>query len=441
MKKQSIIFLLLISCLKFQAQEAIYRSLATQSYMNALLSTDTAAVNHRSAIERWTHEYGFSGQPDTVIIPVVFHLVATSGADMPTTEDLAAQLDALNRDFFEPRPLENPNPAELAEGFDELVAFPNIRFCLPTTDPTGAATDGIVQVFSTNQHWGISDSIKHTELGGSTAWNPVRYLNIWVSPLAGSQSGFAQMPGCAAATDGIVIDPHYFARSENYLSTVAGADTVWLPFMKEGRTLSHLVGNYLNLYDLWNDQSFCGDDYVEDTPIHNAPNFGKPGYKHVSTCEDNPVEMTMNIMDNTDDSERWMFTHGQVMRMHATLALGGPREGLRTSETVCTFSPSVGNITDRQANENGSDLSTLNIQVQPNPAKSGFSVFVLSNCEGQMTLEVFNSSGSRSYFDNHLVAKGETSIYIDSKNWSPGLYSVRVRCGKEEALQKVVIER
>jgi hypothetical protein len=58
------------------------------------------------------------------------------------------------------------------------------------------------------------------------------------------------------------------------------------------RTLTHLMGNYLNLYDLWNESQPCADDYVDDTPIHNAPNGRFWQYRHVSTCDGSPVEMT-----------------------------------------------------------------------------------------------------------------------------------------------------
>ena len=53
------------------------------------------------------------------------------------------------------------------------------------------------------------------------------------------------------------------------------------------------------------------------------PNYGTPGFPHIS-CENGPNgDMFMNYMDYVDDAAMFMFTPGQVTRMNATLA--GPR--------------------------------------------------------------------------------------------------------------------
>ncbi len=71
----------------------------------------------------------------------------------------------------------------------------------------------------------------------------------------------------------------------------------------------------------------CGDtDLVDDTPNQFDKNFGRPEFPHVS-CHNGPHgDMFINYMDYVDDDAMFMFTHGQVMRMQATLA--GPRSGL-----------------------------------------------------------------------------------------------------------------
>jgi hypothetical protein len=126
------------------------------------------------------------------------------------------------------------------------------------------------------------------------------------------------MPGGPSATDGIVLDYRF----------LGSLGTVKAPY-DQGKTLTHLVGNYLGLNDLWGN-GHCADDLVDDTPPHNAPNFGCPGYRHISTCDDNPVEMTMNFMDNTDDACMYMFTAGQVRRMRAALGESGPGQVFAT---------------------------------------------------------------------------------------------------------------
>ena len=50
-----------------------------------------------------------------------------------------------------------------------------------------------------------------------------------------------------------------------------------------------------------------------------GPNFGKPAFPHV-TCGNGPDgDLFVNYMDYSDDSAMFMFTAGQVERMHACL--------------------------------------------------------------------------------------------------------------------------
>ena len=59
-----------------------------------------------------------------------------------------------------------------------------------------------------------------------------------------------------------------------------------------------------------------------------GPNFGCPSFPDVS-CSNGPNgDMFMNYMDYVDDVAMFMFTQGQVSRMHATLE--GPRNSLVT---------------------------------------------------------------------------------------------------------------
>jgi hypothetical protein len=77
----------------------------------------------------------------------------------------------------------------------------------------------------------------------------------------------------------------------------------------------------MNLRHIWGDAT-CGSDLVSDTPTHNAANYGVPAYPHYSTCSGNPVEMTMNYMDYTDDRGMFMFSNGQKSRMGAIFLVG-----------------------------------------------------------------------------------------------------------------------
>ena len=90
-----------------------------------------------------------------------------------------------------------------------------------------------------------------------------------------------------------------------------------LPPYHKGRTCTHEVGHWLNLIHIWGDMT-CGDDFVNDTPEQESPNYGCPA--HPSPSCSNNGDMFQNYMDYTNDACMNMFTIGQKTRMQATLA-------------------------------------------------------------------------------------------------------------------------
>lgn len=163
--------------------------------------------------------------------------------------------------------------------------------------------------------------MKFTAQGGLDAWPRDQYLNLWVCDLSGGLLGYAQFPGGAAATDGVVCDYQYFG-------TIGSS----APFNK-GRTATHEVGHWLNLYHIWGDDGTActGSDLVADTPNQADENYGCPVFPAVS-CSNGPNgDMFMNYMDYTDDACMNMFTAGQKAREQALFATGGARVALLSS--------------------------------------------------------------------------------------------------------------
>ena len=100
--------------------------------------------------------------------------------------------------------------------------------------------------------------------------------------------------------------------------------TAAAPFDR-GRTATHEIGHWLNLYHIWGDDGTgCnGSDEVDDTPNCAGPNTGFLTFPSIS-CDNGPDgDMFMNYMDYTDDACMCMFTAEQVARIQATL--DGPR--------------------------------------------------------------------------------------------------------------------
>jgi hypothetical protein len=60
--------------------------------------------------------------------------------------------------------------------------------------------------------WGTRDAMKKTKQGGLDPTSPTTKLNMWLVPLV-VNLGYAQFPGGASSTDGVVVDSKYFGLS------------------------------------------------------------------------------------------------------------------------------------------------------------------------------------------------------------------------------------
>ena len=196
----------------------------------------------------------------------------------------------------------------------EAVGDARIVFKLADRDPNGAVTNGITRTSTSIIAFGDDDAVKSAASGGADAWPADRYLNIWVCHLQ-DLLGYAQFPGGPMHTDGVVIDYRAFGTG----------GTAEAPF-NLGRTATHEVGHWLNLFHIWGDDGMgcAGTDQIDDTPNQAGPNTGSPGFPRV-TCDNGPDgDMFVNFMDYVDDRCMVMFTIGQVERMHATLDAARP---------------------------------------------------------------------------------------------------------------------
>lgn len=240
----------------------------------------------------------------TIEIPVVVNVLYSSAAQNISAAQIQSQIDVLNADYKALNADYNNTPS-LFQGVRSGSI--GVSFVL----------DQVIRKSTTKASWKTDDSMKKSKRGGIDPTSPATKLNLWSCNLSGGILGYAQFPGGASATDGVVIDDNAFGNT----------GTVTAPYNK-GRTATHEVGHWLNLRHIWGDAN-CGSDLINDTPTHNAANFGCPTYPHLSTCAGTPVEMTMNYMDYTDDACMYMFSAGQKTRMQAVFAVGGPRASFR----------------------------------------------------------------------------------------------------------------
>jgi hypothetical protein len=249
---------------------------------------------------------------EVVQIPVVFHVVAGNDEQDVSGEQIESQLEALNRDFRKA----NDDISKVPEVWQERAADAMIEFHLATEDPGGSSCSGILRVQTDVETFSSDDGVKSADRGGSDPWPSDRYLNFWVCALSEGLLGYAQFPGGPPETDGVVITHTGFGST----------GTAQAPF-DLGRTSTHEVGHWLNLFHIWGDDGTgcSGDDFVADTPNQGGPNSGAPNFPKLSCANGPEGDMFMNYMDYVDDRAMVMFTAGQVARMDASL------EGARRS--------------------------------------------------------------------------------------------------------------
>ena len=314
MKNLLLFFISLTSLVSFGQQ----RSCHTMDNHERLLMEDPHLFERIAKIEQFTNFAISSGKVSqnkaVITIPVVVHVVYNTSAQNVSDAQIQSQLDVLNKDF---RKL-NTDLNLIPSTFSSLVADAEINFCLANRDPSGNATTGIIRVQTSQTSFSTNDGMKSASSGGSNAWSTNQYLNIWVCNMSGGILGYAQFPGGAAATDGVVIGYTCFGTT----------GTAQAPFNK-GRTATHEVGHWLNLRHIWGDAT-CGSDLVSDTPVHNTSNYACPSHPRANSCGTS-AEMFMNYMDYVDDACMQMFSNGQKSRMQALFVSGGARASLATS--------------------------------------------------------------------------------------------------------------
>lgn len=375
MKK--ITFLLLFATSSLFAQRTCY----TNEKMNEILNSDPAKRAHYEEIKSFIRNtnsdnlFRTNGTQSTnvvITIPVVFHVLYKNATQNVSDAQILSQLDVLNKDY---RKTNTDFSSVVPSVFQGISADMEIVFCKATKTPAGATTTGIVRKSIASS--AVFGDIYYTSTG-DTAWDPTKYLNIWVGILDGDYDGilgWAFLPDQAGQPwDGFVCDYRNFGTT----------GTAAAPYNK-GRTCTHEIGHYLGLDHPWGeDDSACNtvanSDGVADTPATNNPYYGCPTFPtntNACTATTNG-SLFMNYMDYADDACMAMFTNGQKTIVQNTMS--GPRASLLTSATTACSTLSV------------DDMQAISaITIYPNPVSTEF--FIASPFKTIDEVEIFNQSG------------------------------------------------
>lgn len=439
------LFLPIIICAIFSTSTLFAqqeRKCAANDVMEKQIAQNPSFAANQIAIEKQTQEYvaskrqnningkkpdnpggGGGGNPpppppppstfSEVTIPVVVHILYNTSDQNIAAARIAEQIKILNDDFANTN---SDNTSYIPSEYSLAVSQgTGIKFCLVQTIRKSTS----VTAFNTN------DAMKYTSSGGSDAVDPTKFLNIWVCNMSGGILGYAQFPGGNSATDGIVIQYDAFGNTTG-------------PY-NMGRTATHEVGHYFNLRHIWGDRR-CGNDYVDDTPLHDAANYGCPGQGATSNCKGPVVEMWMNYMDYTYDKCMYMFSKDQALRMQATLSTGGPRIGM-VQATPCSTPVVIGSSRTSDV----SILETTNregTEFKVFPSVSSGRIFLQTYTEvsGISELNIFNVTGALVNKRRLSLAEGVSQLALNLNDLSNGVYFVQLQKGSNKQIQKIIIQ-
>ncbi len=379
------------------------RTCHTNVKIAELKAQDPTFAAHHEEVQHFIqnnaqNRFNDASSPTVVVtIPVVFHVLWKTSLQNISDAQINSQLAILNADF---RKLNADFSSVVPAVYQPLGADVEIMFCKATQDPNGNVTTGVTRkqvpanfVFE-NSYYTAS---------GQPAWNPTKYLNIWIGRFSNNGLlGFAYPPGAAgAAFDGLCIGDQYFGNT----------GTAQAPYNK-GRTATHEIGHYFGLEHPWGeDFSDCGtgpnSDGVADTPATNNPYYGCPSFPDFENAcvftGNGP--MFMNYMDYTNDACMAFFTNGQKTVMQNTLS--GPRASLLTS--VGCQSLSVGEVEAVRA-----------IAVYPNPVSQYF--MITSPHTNIDKVEIFNTNGQ--LVKTQKLENLNNRIMVDE--FESGVYYLRI---------------
>lgn len=363
------------------------------------------------------------------VIPTVVHVMYADEADSIPPSRVKSQIRVLNEDFG--------RYGNGTNNFDQS-SDTKIRFCLANKNPDGDQTNGIIYKQVNNDTIRIENQMA---LKNQSRWPSDQYLNIWVVEKitsdriesgSGSLSGFAPLPRRKAGepSDGVVVVNDYFGENNDR-------------FYGEGKTASHEVGHYLDLFHTWGPGANSGctdDDGVDDTPLCQNPffieNANNPCQPNSGKHECSGIErMTENYMDYSVDECLRIFTNGQKERMRKAIANYRSR--------LVSF-PNVHDAGCAETFDSLNSQETVNnnlypkVELFPNPAKDYIYVSAFAKDPSNLVLKFYDISGSLVKTVEKPAFKTD-KVRVSVKGLSPGLYILETQFSKESKRQKIVI--
>ncbi|WP_353169993.1 zinc-dependent metalloprotease [Flavobacterium sp.] len=425
--KTKLLLLLFVVSISFGQQ----RTCGTDAYMEKMLSNPEMKQQYldlqkqfESELERLSNAQQkkngnstFSTNA-TIRIPVAVHYPSVVNSSTETVKSCLRllaqkQLNILNADY-------NATNSDLSLWTAASIYYPGVNIgnmdvsweIATQNHPTSSGLSNGTLAVTFGTHF-LSNADSDSEWSG--------YCNLVVRNISGGILGYSPLGGSPSQGMTVVIDNNAFGASMTGTPTSCSGYVPGAPY-NLGRTLTHELGHFFNLYHTFqsctNTNCATQGDRVCDTPPLGTPTYSCPSDGTVAGCDGFTAALTMNYMDYTNDACMYMFTAGQANRMlawHNTIS-----SQLQTNVLV------------------NNDFVKNNFSIFPNPNKGIFSI-QLSESTDNYSVIIIDALG-REIFNAEYNQTTDLVQNIELDNALSGMYFVTIQSKGAQITKKIIIE-
>lgn len=362
----------------------------------------------------------------TIRIPVAVHYPSVATSSSASLKDCLrslaqTQVNILNADY-------NGTNADISNWASASQYYPgtntgmmDVQFIIATQNHpagTGLVNGDLAVTFGT-------DFLNAGVIGCTDGCNQdstwAGYMNLVVKNISNGILGFSPLGGSPSQGMTVCIDNNAFGKSMTTSPATCSGFAPSAPY-NLGRTLTHELGHFFNLYHTFQacDGANCatsGDRVCDTEPTSTAYYNCDPAGSVASDCTGNS-QLTMNYMDYVQDNCMYMFTAGQATRMQAWYNTISSQFLMNT----------LGN----------EEVLKNQFAIAPNPNKGSFAI-QFANPVANYAMQVYDSTG-RVLVDEENANNQELVKNIQLPSAQRGVYFVTLRTQEGIVTKKVIVE-